>query len=210
MKVALSGVDELGISGDIPVLPCPIRASPIIGQSAGAKDIVESGDRDAGCVTEESGLPGFCDYYVIGQFYTWKSIGKDAGTEYGAVVVGNRVIDKDAVESKREDTSSGSGLIAGDEILDDQSLHIIRNGDATSLTASLTWHEDTISLNDTSFDDRGCSPPTQADASSTSTHVVGDYIVEDFDGTNPYDEDSTTSSDVADIIDVAGDGIQLY
>ena len=97
MIVALSGIGEQGISRDIAVRPCLIGASPAIGRSAGAKDIVESDDRLmlADCATVETGLPGFCDYYVIGQFYTGiASIGIDAGTDEGGVVVGNRVIDE--------------------------------------------------------------------------------------------------------------------
>jgi hypothetical protein len=45
MIVALSGIGEQGISGDIAVRPCLIGANPTIGHSAGAKDIVESDDR---------------------------------------------------------------------------------------------------------------------------------------------------------------------
>jgi hypothetical protein len=45
MIVALSGIGEKGISGDIAVCPCPIGAIPAIGQSAAAKDIVESDGR---------------------------------------------------------------------------------------------------------------------------------------------------------------------
>ena len=40
MIVALSGIGEKGISGDIAVCPCPIGAIPAIGHSAAAKDIV--------------------------------------------------------------------------------------------------------------------------------------------------------------------------
>jgi hypothetical protein len=43
------------------------------------------------------------------------------------------------------------------------------------------------------------------------SNVVGDYIVEDFYGTNPSEGDSTTtSSDGAGTTAVAGDGVQLY
>jgi hypothetical protein len=58
MIVSLGRGDELGISGDIPVHPCHIGASPIIGRSEGTKDIVESDVRDADCVTGESGFMG--------------------------------------------------------------------------------------------------------------------------------------------------------
>src|SRR5262245_9284750 len=84
MIVALSGIGEQGISGDIAVRPCLIGATPAIGHSAGAKDIVESDDQRILVVdvaTVEAGLPGFCDYYVIGQFRpAIGSIGNDAGT----------------------------------------------------------------------------------------------------------------------------------
>src|SRR6266508_3429291 len=166
MIVTLSGGDELGISGDIAVRPCLVGAIPAIGRSAAAKDIVESDGRrflyEGAAV--KTGLPGFCDYYVIGE---------------------------NADANKRVDTSAGNGLIAGDEILDDQSLHLIHHVDAASLTltASVTWLGDTISLNDISFDDRG-SIHIHEDASSIRIHVVGDYIVEDLWRTNPYDADS--------------------
>ena len=45
MIVALSGIGEQGISGDIAVPSCHIGAIPAIGHSAGAKDIAESDDR---------------------------------------------------------------------------------------------------------------------------------------------------------------------
>src|SRR5262245_33389667 len=96
MIAALSGIGEQWISGNIAIHPCLIGANPAIGHSAAAKDIVESGDRRipvVGGATVEAGLPGFCDDYVIGQFRPGiESIGKDAGTVLGAVVVGNRVI----------------------------------------------------------------------------------------------------------------------
>src|SRR5215510_2506703 len=98
MIVALSGIGEQGISGDIALRPCLIRASPTIGHSTGAEDIVEPDNRvnmAVGGTTVETGLPGFCDYYVIGQFHlVIGSIGKDARTVCGGVVVGNRVIDE--------------------------------------------------------------------------------------------------------------------
>src|SRR5262245_352414 len=98
MKVALSGIGEQGISRDIAVHPCPIGATPAIGHSAGAENIVESCDRRIlaeSVATVKTELPGFCDYYVIGQFRPGiSSIGKDAGTVYVGVVVGNSVIDE--------------------------------------------------------------------------------------------------------------------
>src|SRR6266508_1372432 len=98
MIVALSGIGEQGISGDIVVRPCHIAATPAIGHSVGAKDIVESNDWRILVVeaaTVETELSGFCDYYVIGQFrLRIESSGKDAGTDRGGVVVGNRVIDE--------------------------------------------------------------------------------------------------------------------
>src|SRR5262245_33509509 len=97
MIVAVSGIGEQWISGDIAVRPWPVGASPVIGHSAGAEDIVESDDQASMAVevtTVETGLSGLCDYYVIGQFRpAIISIGEDAGTVCG-VVVGNRVIDK--------------------------------------------------------------------------------------------------------------------
>src|SRR5262245_38088996 len=98
MIVALSGIGEQGISGDVAVRPCHIGDGPAIGHSAGAEDIVESNDRrilggEAGTV--ETGLPGFCDYYVIGQFRLCTDPqGKDSRTVRGGVVVGDRVIDE--------------------------------------------------------------------------------------------------------------------
>jgi hypothetical protein len=83
MIVALSGIGEPGISRDIAVRPCHIGATPAIGHSACAKDIVESADRlfMYEGTTVKTGLPGFCDYYVISQFRPeTESIGKDAGT----------------------------------------------------------------------------------------------------------------------------------
>jgi hypothetical protein len=104
MIVALSGIGEQGISGDIALRPCPVGAIPAIGHSAAAEDIVESNDRRilvSEGLTVETGLRGFCDYYVIGQFrLDTESIGKYSGTEEGGVVVGNRVIDE--YESLRE------------------------------------------------------------------------------------------------------------
>src|SRR5262249_49072723 len=97
MIVALSGIGEYGVSGNIVVRPCLIGASPSIGHSADAKDIVESDSRRilVEVATVETGLSGFCDYYVIAQFrLDIESIGKDAGTDEGGVVVGNRVIDE--------------------------------------------------------------------------------------------------------------------
>src|SRR5215468_7591167 len=97
MIVALSEIGEHGISRDVAVRPCHIGAVPAIGHSATAENIVESDDRRilaAETVTEETGLPGFCVYYVIGQFRP--SIGAeviDAGTGCGGVVIGNRVIE---------------------------------------------------------------------------------------------------------------------
>src|SRR5262245_43370678 len=85
MKVALSGIGELGISGDIAIRPCLIGATPGIGHSAGAEDIVESGDRRirVAVATVETGLPGLRDYYVIGQFrLDIGSIGVDLGSGY--------------------------------------------------------------------------------------------------------------------------------
>jgi hypothetical protein len=85
MIVTLSGGDEQGIIGDIAVHPCLIGANPAIGHSAGAKDIIESDDRlilVEETATVETELPGFCDYYVIGQFRPGiGSIGIDAGTQ---------------------------------------------------------------------------------------------------------------------------------
>jgi len=85
MIVALSGIGEPGISGDIAVHPCLIGASPAIGQSVDTKDIVESDYRlmlAKIVATVETELPGFCDYYVIGQFRPGiESIGNDAGTD---------------------------------------------------------------------------------------------------------------------------------
>lgn len=132
MIVAISGIGEQGISGDIALTSCLTGASPVIGLSAAAEDIVESNDRRI-LITEgltvETGLRWFCDYYVIGQFrLDAESIGKDAGTDEGGVVVGNRVIDE--CRSLREvgypvKTCAEFGLIAGDEILNDQSLQPI-------------------------------------------------------------------------------------
>jgi hypothetical protein len=97
MIVALSGIGEQWISGDVAVRPCHIGATTAIGHSAGAEDIVGLDDRADMAVevpTVETGLPGIGDYYVIGQFCpAIISIGKDAGTVCG-VIVGNRVIDK--------------------------------------------------------------------------------------------------------------------
>src|SRR5215510_14128693 len=107
MIVALSGVGEQGISGDIAVRPCLIGASPAISQSVDAENIAESDDRLSLVeepATVESELPGFCDYYVIGQFRL--------GIE-----------------------SVGNGLITGDDILDDQSIRNIHHVEAASLTS---------------------------------------------------------------------------
>src|SRR5215813_802785 len=98
MVVALSGIGELGISGYIAVRPCLIGASPAISHTVDAEDIVESDDRVNMAVSgaaEETGLPGFCDYYVIGQFHlVISSIGINGGTVCRDIVVGNRVIDE--------------------------------------------------------------------------------------------------------------------
>src|SRR5215510_2729251 len=104
MIVALSGIGEQGIGLDVAVHPCLIGAILVICLSAAAEDIVESNDRRI-LVREglavEARLPGFCDYYVIGQCrLAAESIGKDAGTEEGGAVIGNRVIDE--CESLRE------------------------------------------------------------------------------------------------------------
>src|SRR5262245_4580859 len=182
MIVALSWIGEHGIKRNIVVRPCLIRASPTIGHSTGAEDIVEPDDRVnmAGDTTVETGLPGFCDYYVIGQFHlVMGSIGKDARTVCGGVVVGNRVIDEyrptDAGAGNYPvDTSAVRRLIAGDDILDDQRTRIIHRVDAASLTS-----QDIIPLNDIPFDDRGCSSPRDVDAASTPIiHVVGDHLVQ--------------------------------
>jgi hypothetical protein len=45
VRLHLGGIGEQGISGDITVCPCPIRASLAIGHPTGAEDIVESDDR---------------------------------------------------------------------------------------------------------------------------------------------------------------------
>src|SRR5262245_59260755 len=84
MIVALSGIGEQWIKRNIVVLPCHIGDGLGIGHSVDAEDIVESDDRRL-LVGEdekvETGLPGFCDYYVIGQFRLHAvSKGKDAGT----------------------------------------------------------------------------------------------------------------------------------
>src|SRR5262245_36761615 len=98
MIVVLSEIGEHGIIRDVAVRPCHIGAVPAIGRSAAtAENIVESDDRrilTIEIVTVETGLPGFCVYYVIGQFRP--SIGAeviDAGTGCGGVVIGNRVIE---------------------------------------------------------------------------------------------------------------------
>jgi hypothetical protein len=64
-----------------------------------------------GRATEESGLPWFCDYYVIGQFHlAIGSIGKDGGTVGSGVVVSNRIINEyrssDAAGNRPVDTSA--------------------------------------------------------------------------------------------------------
>src|SRR5215468_3726754 len=96
MIVALSGGNEQGISGDIPVCPCQTGASPAICRSNGAEDIVESGVRGAGSVTAETDLPGFCDYYVIDQLQPLVVKHKDARTLFEAIIVGDSVIDDGA------------------------------------------------------------------------------------------------------------------
>src|SRR5262252_101971 len=138
MIVALSGIGEQGIIGDIAVRPCLIGASPAIGHSAGAEDIVESYDRLILCegATIEADFPGFCDYDVVGQFRPLiGSLSIDAGTVCAAVVVvGNRVIDEYRSTKFPGETSTGRGLIADDEILDDQSARNTVHVDAASAT----------------------------------------------------------------------------
>jgi hypothetical protein len=90
MIVALSGIGEQGISGDVSVPPGHIGASTAIGRSACAIDIVEPNDRrilvdrrilEGGGATVETDLSGVGDYYVIDQCsLPIESIGKDAGT----------------------------------------------------------------------------------------------------------------------------------
>src|SRR5262245_46352490 len=97
MIVALSGIGEQWIGEDVAVRSCHIWAGSGISHSAAAENIVESDGRRILAVetsTVETGLPGFCVYYVIGQFrlYIWAYV-KDAGTGSGGVVVGNRVIE---------------------------------------------------------------------------------------------------------------------
>src|SRR5262245_52344040 len=102
-------------------------------------------------------------------------------------------------------------MIAGDEILDDQSINIICP-DAASLTF-LTFQLDPVPLDDIPFGDRS---PKHVDAASFNrTHVVGDHIVEDLYAAiyrrTPLDADSTTKSSGTDIGRVvASDGIHLY
>src|SRR5215510_1706799 len=182
MVVALSGISEQGISGDIAVGPCLIGATPAISQSVDTKDIVKPDDRRILVeepATVETELPGFCDYYVIGQFCpVIKSISNDAGTEEGAVVVGNRIIDEyrstGGGRNYPGETSAVIGLIAGNEILDDQSIRNIRHVEAASLAS-----QGIIPLDDIPFDDRGSSSK-HVDAPSKQTRVVGDHIVEGF------------------------------
>src|SRR5262245_20380130 len=138
MIVTLSGIGEQRIKRFIAVCPCHIGDGPLIGHSAAAaEDIVESDDRRrrrslGEAYRVETGLSGFCDYYVIGQFSLCAiSFGVDAGT-MGGVVVSDRVIDEyrptDADGYPPVNTTALTTLIAGDEILDDQRFWIIHRG----------------------------------------------------------------------------------
>jgi hypothetical protein len=83
MIVALGGIGEQRVCRDIAIRSCLIRAGPAIGHSVEAEDIVEPDNRRALAegITVESVLPGFCDYYVIGQFRLLvETTGIDAGT----------------------------------------------------------------------------------------------------------------------------------
>src|SRR5262249_11236324 len=146
MIVALSGIGEQGISRDIAVRPCLIGATPGISRSACAEDIVESNGR-VNAATVESGLPGFCDYYVIGQFRPdIDSIDIVAGPVSG-FVVGDRVIDEPGsrIADYPIDASAFRGMIAGDQILDYHSIRHKHQPDASPPTA------DTIPLDDIPF-----------------------------------------------------------
>jgi len=212
MIVALSGIGEQGISGDIAVRPCHIGASPAIGRSTGAKGIVGSDNRwfwGKEGATVESGLTRLPDYYVIGQFgHAGAALDKDAGTvRVDGVIVGNRVIDEHgAVGDPQVDARAISSFIAGDDILDDQSLRNTRV-DAASGICSGTCQD--IPLDDIPFDDRGFGV-FHFYAASSSSPVVGDYIVENLRGALSLDEDSATTSSDTEIIEVVGDGVLLY
>src|SRR5262249_28197546 len=217
MIVALSGIGEQGISGDVAVRPCHIGAGPCISHSAGAEDIVESEDWRILVVEEstgETGLPGFCDYYVIGQFRLGiEFFGKDAGTECGGVVVGNRVIDeyRSTLACHVETSAVAKGLIAGDEILDNQGIRIQTtiSVDAASLTACLTSHG-INPLDAIIFEDLR-SAAIQADAAPSLTLITRDHIVEDLYRRTTLDVDSpTTSCSGTNIVGVASDYVPLY
>src|SRR5215510_5468825 len=217
MIVALSGIGEQWIGGDIAVRPCHIGASPAIGRSTEAENIVEPGDRcgrGGEGATFVSGLPRLRDYYVIGQFdHASAILDKDAGTigiktAHGdGIIVDNRIIDDHgAVENRQVDARAVAGCIAGDDILDDQSLrpsHV----NAASGSYSLTFRD--ISLDNIPFDDRGLGV-FQVYAASSSSPVVGDYIIENLRGALSLDEDSATTSSDTEIIEVVGDGVLLY
>ena len=87
------------------------------------------------------------------------------------------------------DASALRRLIASDEILDDQSNHIIPHGDAGSLACP-------VLPDDISFDDRGCSLKTHENASSTLGFIVGDDIVEDLRRPHQIDMDSPSIIDI--------------
>src|SRR5262249_34795440 len=195
MIVPLSGIGKQGIRLDMPVHPCPIGATPAIGHSASAENIVKSCDRRIlaeSVATVKTGLPGFCDYYVIGQFRPEiSSIGKDAGTVCVGVVVGNSVIDEcrstDAGGTEQVETSAVKmGLIACDEILDDQRVRITLYGEAASLVGI-------IPFDDISFDDRGFDR-RNVEAAPSRTRVFGDHIVQDLCSRSPLDADCATKS----------------
>src|SRR5262245_42363733 len=209
MEVAMSGISQERSGEAIAVVPCLMAETAAISQSVDTKDIVKPDDRRILVeepATVETELPGFCDYYVIGQFCpVIESISNDAGTEEGGVVVGNRIIDEyrstGGGRNYPGETSAVIGLIAGNEILDDQSIRNIRHVEAASLAS-----QGIIPLDDIPFDDRGSSSK-HVDATSKQTRVVGDHIVEDFRRRSPPDADSTTTSSATKIGAVAGDGV---
>src|SRR5262245_30965343 len=99
-------------------------------------------------------------------------------------------------------------MIAGDEILDDQSIRNIRNDAASGVGGS-------IPLDDIIFDDRGSIPSQEDAASKPNQTIVGDHIVEDLHveaiyRRSPTDEYSTTGTERFDPTEnnvVAGDGV---
>src|SRR5215468_887195 len=106
---------------------------------------------------------------------------------------------------------AAAGLIAGDEILDEQRTRIIQHPDAAPRSL-----RDPIPLDDIPFDDRG-SGAIHFDAASIGaiqTHVVGDHIVKDFEGfrgrISPDVDSATTATTATETAVVVGNDVHLY